>query len=76
MGEDVKYLLRGDLSSQCLQEKKGEGFYCFTCQLKHVKTSSIFFYFSTALVSAVSVAVEAILAQFSSSRTVVQKVSY
>ncbi|XP_036071664.1 uncharacterized protein rusc1 isoform X3 [Oryzias melastigma] len=48
MGEDVKYLLRGDLSSQCLQEKK-------------------------ALVSAVSVAVEAILAQFSSSRTVVQK---
>lgn len=76
MGEDVKYLLRGDLSSQCLQEKKGECFFFFSSQLEHVyPLYFLVFFVSTALVSAVSVAVEAILAQFSSSRTVVQKVS-
>lgn len=84
MGEDVKQPVRGlGLSSLSLQEKKG------VCSLPsfaslcmtHIYTMCIspanrrLLFFSPALVSPVSVAVEAILAHFSSSRTVVQKVS-
>lgn len=84
MGEDVKHPMRGlGLSSLCLQEKKGLRPAC-VCVYVFVFVPDVWSSYSltevhccslSALVSAVSVAVEAILAQFSSSRTVVQKVS-
>lgn len=82
MGEDVKHPMRGlGLSSLCLQEKKGVRPAC-VCVFVFVPDvwslyglTKVHCCSLSALVSAVSVAVEAILAQFSSSRTVVQKVS-
>lgn len=81
MGEDVKHPLRGPgLSPACLQGKKGllsTRAYEFACGCARVRCSLIGNIVppSPVLVSAVSDAVEAILGQFSSSRTVVQKVS-
>lgn len=81
MGEDVKHPLRGrGLSPACLQGKKGllsSRAYEFACECARVRCSLIGNIVppSPVLVSAVSDAVEAILGQFSSSRTVVQKVS-
>lgn len=81
MGEDVKRPLRGPgLSPACLQGKKGllsKRAYEFACECTRVWCSLIGNIAppSPVLVSTVSDAVEAILGQFSSSRTVVQKVS-
>lgn len=80
MGEDVRRPLRGaGLSSLCLQEKKGLPsipsqplcLHVWHSLIGHTGPPPSF----TVLVSAVSDAVEAILGQFSASRTVVQKVS-
>lgn len=80
MGDDVKQPMRGlGLSSLCLQEKKGvcRWVYFFPIPIEWLSLlNCTLLLFSPALVGAVSVAVEAILTQFSSSRTVVQKVSH
>lgn len=77
MGDDVRRPAGGlGPSSLCLQEKKGACMcVCASLHPHSVFNSFCFFFPPPVLVSAVSVAVEAILAQFSSSRTVVQKVS-
>lgn len=82
MGQDVKHPLRGaGLSSLCLQEKKGllstrSQRACVRVRACVSTTVSlVILVLPAGLVSAVSEAVEAILGQFSASRTVVQKVS-
>lgn len=50
--------------------------YLYFSIFKKLKSCNFMCFCHTALVNSVSVAVEAILAQFSSSRTVVQKVSF